>query len=403
MQDKTIIIVSDLIDATIREYQPDVDFKIFKTLQELDNYTQVNAIRAQSLFFTKEVLVGKNSAIEFFKNTCYNNSYLIIDNIIYITEEDSPEISSMRFIIETNDITNWDIVEGTSLTRAFVTEVINGTFREDKMSARRKAVYRRPRADYVKQQLRNTDSLQEDYIDDEHDLSDIPEEPIPEMEPVQSVRNLKKVYIAGLSGLERSVFAFLAAQYISRTDKVLLIESDPEYHTITEFSTKSEVPACRVSMSMLYEDVERTLRVMRECEENLVILECIDRIPFNYRYILSLLYHNLANDFSYVINEIDLEDMPSNQPVVVTVPSTVLGTLATGEKVDKLFVPYCRFVGVNLEYLNEIHINSGIVMSTILSDILSTQGIVCPVVTVSSLRLNGSTYDLGAIISGGVL
>ena len=403
MQDKTIIIISDLIDATVREYQPDVDFKIFKTLQDLDLYTQSNAIIAQALFFTRDVLVGKNSAIEFFKNICYNNSYLIIDNIIYVTEENSQEISSMRFIIESNDIDNWEIIECSSLTRAFVTEVINGTFREDKMSARRKAVYRRPRADYVKQQLRNTDSLQEDYTDDEHDLCDIPDEEIPATEPVTVSKHLKKVHIAGLPGLERSVFAYLTAQYISRTDKVLLVESDADYHTITEFSTKSDIKACRISMTQLYEDVSKTLDIIRNTEENLVILECIDRIPFNYKYILSLLYYNLSNDFGYLITEVDLEEMPSNLPVIVTVPSTVLGTLSTGEKVDKSFVPYCHFVGVNLKYLNELHINSGVVMSTLLSDILSSQDIICPVVTVTSLLLNGTSYDLGAIIGGGIL
>ena len=403
MYNKTIVIVSDLVDATIREYQPDVDFKLFKNLQELEFYTQENAIRAQSIFFTKEVLGGRNSSIEFFKDLCYTNSYLIVDRVIYITEENSQEISSMRFIIDNNSIDNWEIVEGPSLTRAFVTEVINGVFRDDKMSARRKAVYRKPRTDYIKQQLRNTDSLQEDYVDDEHDLSDIPDEEIPITEPPSRNKHLKKVYIAGLPGLERSTFTFLAAQYLSKTDKVLLIESDPEYHTITEFSTKSEIEACRVSITQIYEDINLALSIIREAKENLVIIECIDRIPFDYKFISSLLYYNLAEDFTYIISEISLDELPHNTPVTVTVPSTVLGTLATGELVDKSFVPFCRFVGINLKYLHERHINSGVVMSTILSDLLSTQELICPVVTITSLRLNGASYDLGAILSGGIL
>ena len=104
MQDKVIIVVSSYIDATIRETQPDVDFRLFRNLQELADFTEVNAIRAQLLFFTEDTIDGRNTSIEFFKSTCYGNSYLTIDKVIYITTENAPEIPSMRFIIEENNI-----------------------------------------------------------------------------------------------------------------------------------------------------------------------------------------------------------------------------------------------------------------------------------------------------------
>lgn len=402
MQDKTIVIVSGLVDATIKEYQPDVDFKIFRTLEDLGNHLDITPIRAQSLFFTKDVLGGVNSSLSYLKELVTNNDYLSVDRVIYITEENSEELVSFNYLVDEFNLENWEFIEG-SMSRAFVSEVINGTFRSDKMYTSRKAVYRKPRADYVKQQLHNKYSLQEEYIDDDNDLSDIPDVEIPEPELSVRAELLRKVYIAGTPGYERSVFALLAAQYLSKTDKVILIESDPEYHMITEFSTKSGVDAYHCSMTRLYEDTSQELENIRNTDKNLVIIECIDRIPFNYRFMSSLIYYNLLSDYTYLIQEIELNDIPHNTHVTVTVPSTVLGTLRTGEMIDKSLVPYCSFIGVNLEYLKQIHINSGIVMSTLLSDILSTKDIVCPVITVSSLLLNGSIYDLGGILDKEVL
>ena len=35
---KTIIIVSGMVDATIKEFQPDTEFQIFRTFEELGNF-----------------------------------------------------------------------------------------------------------------------------------------------------------------------------------------------------------------------------------------------------------------------------------------------------------------------------------------------------------------------------
>lgn len=399
---KTMIVVSGMVDATIREYQPDIDIKIFRSLSELGSYVDTQPIRADILFFTKDVVGTTNSAFEYLYSLLTNNSYLAVDRVIYITEENAAELASYNFLIESKEIDNWEYVTG-SMSRAYVTEVINGTFRSDKFDSKRKAVYRTPRAEYVKQQLKNKDSLEEEYIDDEKDLMDIPDEEIPEIKVVEHRDILQRVYIAGESGYERSVFAFLAAQYLSLTNKVLIVESDPDYHTITEFSTKSNVEATRVSMSMLFEDPARFFTVVKQAEHNLVIVECIDRITFDYKYICSLIFYNLVEDFDFLIYEMSLDDIPSKTHVTITVPSTVIGTLRVGEAVDKSLVPYCSFIGVNIKQLPELHINSGVVMSTLLSDLMSTKNIICPVITVSTLKLVGTAYDFGAILGKGVM
>lgn len=397
MTSKTMIIISGLVDATIREYQPDIDFKMFKTIDSLASYLTKNPIRANTLFFTRDVLGGVNASLSTLRKLLQDDDYLNVDRVVYITEPESEELANVRYLIEEFEMDNWDIIEG-SMSRAFITEVVNGTFRGDNYSTKHKAVYRRPRADYVKQQLRNKDSLEETYMDDDNDLGDIPDEEIPSSTLPEGKAILRRTYIAGNDSRERTAFALLAAQYISMTEKVVIIESDPDYHLLTEFATKAAIDCDVVTITDLYEDASVAIENIKKSEKNLIIIEAIDRIAFNYEYITTLLYYNLLDSIPNMIVEVNLDNIPEQTPVVIVTPSTITGVLSTAEKVDKSYVPNCRFVGVNLKDLPETHVDSGIVLSTICNDVLSSTGIICPVVTMSSLRLNGQAYDLGTLL-----
>lgn len=398
MANKTIVVVSGLVDATIKEYQPDKEFKIFKNVEGLGEYLETNPIRAELLFFTQDVTGNApGSTFTYLKDIVTTNDYIAVDRVIYITEDNAPEISSLKYLMDSYELENWEIITG-KLHRSFIQEVINGTFRDDNYDVNRKVVIRKPRADYVKQQLKQHPTLQADYVSDEDDLKDIPDEVIPEVQVEERIATLNKVYISGLPTQERVAFSLLAAQYLSRTDKVILIESDPEYHLVTEYVTKSAIDCLQVSMTQLYDNTEVALDLIRNSMENLVIITCVDRIKFDYRYITTLLYYNLLSDFDYMIMECDIEELPHAVPVTVVVPSTITDTLAVGQLIDKSMIPFVKFVGVDLKYLPEVHVNSGLVLGKILDDILTESNLQCPVITISSLRLGSTAYDLGAVL-----
>lgn len=397
LQDKTYIILSRLVDATIKEYQPDVDFQIFRTIDELRDMVENIPIRAQLLFFTSDVVGGSNTAFSILMGLVENNDFLQVDRIIYICPENDPTLGSYKYLVDDKGLVNWEYITG-DLTRAFVQEVVNGTYRDEKFAMQRKVVIRKPRADYVKQQLKNHTSLQEDFVDDEHDLMDIEDEVLPET-PIDDVpATLKYVYIAGCAQRERAAFALLAAQYISRSHRTIILESDPEYHTITEFVTKSGIEATCLEITEAYNNLPRFIQTIKDTETNLVVLTCIDRIRFDYRFLHTLLYYNLEKDFDYIVVESPIEDVPENTELVVVLPSTITGLLEGCAPIDKGRIEYCNFVAVDLNDLPETHVSSGTVMSTILSDILTTPDVICPVVTINSLRLDGSAYDLGIVL-----
>lgn len=400
MQEKTVVIVSTLVDATIREYSADTEFLIFKTALELGKYIDTTPIRATTMFVTEDTLGQTNTTLSYIKDLTVENPYLSVDRFVFIVTENSTQHVAVKYLIEQFSLTNWEVILGT-LSKAYVTEVINGTYREDNYERKYKAVYRVPRRDYVKDELNRRESLQEEYVDDDNDLKDIPDEEVPEQPLPERDVNLDKCYIAGYNCEERAAFAFLAAQYKALSGKTIIVESDPDYHTITEYATKSGIDCYLIEIDELYEDLAKALDNIRNSKERLVVVGAINRTDFSYNFIIELLYYNLLKDVDYLVCEIPMDQLPLHRDFTLVVPSTMRGMLTIGEQLDRMYYRNAKMIGVNLKYLPEIHLNSGVVMSMILRDLLSDNSILCPVVTISSLKLNGSAYDLGAVLNGG--
>lgn len=400
MQQRTLIVVSGMVDATIGEYQPDVNFKIFTNLDELNSYLDHNPIRAVTMFITQDIVsAAPTASFSFIKDMMLYNDYLVVDKFVYITSTDGPEIKAFTYLKEEFNLDEWELVTG-DLTHLFVQEIINGTYGKDEQSVKRKVVVRRPRADYVADKMKHIESLQESYPDDENDLGGIPDEELPEPEIEVKDRSLHRLYISGLRTRARTAFSVLAAQYLALSAKVILVESDSEYHLLTEYITKADIPCTRLTMSALYQNPKLTIENIRNAETNLVVITCIDRIDFDYNYITTLLYYNLTSDLDYMIIEADIDEVPYAVNFTCVVESTITGILETGEQIDKSAVKFAKFVGVDTGELPETHVSSGTVMSAILCDILTADNIVCPVLRISSLRLGDTVYDLAAVIGG---
>lgn len=400
MIEKTVVIISKLVDATIKEYQPDTEFLIFQTPQDFGIYVENDPVRATTLFVTSDMLTNSNSTLTYLRQLVCDNEFVNIDHVLLLMEEDHPARKSAEFIIEEENLDNWEIQTG-SMTRAYVTEVINGTYRNESTHFKRKAVYRVPRADYVKQKLRERDTLDEPYTDDDNDLADIPDIDIPPEIVTESVKKLEKYYIVGDKSDERTALAFLSAQYLAESGKTIIVESDSDYHTLTEFVTKSGVDCQLIEIKDIYESVSVALDTIRNTDHKLIVIGAIERTQFSYSFIVNLLYYSLGTDIDNFVVELPYSEIPYGRHITAVAPSTVIGALRVCEQLDKTMLSRTRFVGVDLNQLPEVHVNSGVVMSYILRDVFGDNSILCPVVTITSLKLNGSIYDMGTVLNGG--
>lgn len=400
MIDKTIVIISKLVDATIKEYHPDAEVLIFQTPQDFGAYVEQDPIRATTLFVTSDMLTNSNSTLAYLRQLVCENEFVNIDTVLLLMEEDCPARKSAEYMIAEEELDNWEIQTG-SMSRAYVTEVINGTYRNDSTRYKKKAVYRVPRSDYVKQKLKARDTLDEPYRDDENDLAEIPDVEVPEEVITESEHTLKKYYIVGDDVDERTAFSLLTAQYLSESGKTIIVESDPEYHRLTEFVTKSGIDCYMLEIKDIYRSLTEALTSIRKTDKRLIVVGAIERTQFTYRFITDLLYYSLESDIDNFVVELPFSELPYGRNLTVVAPSTIIGMLRMCEQLDKSMLPLVHFVGVNLNQLPEVHVNSGMVMSYVLRDIFSDNSILCPVVTVTSLRLDGTIYDMGTVLNGG--
>lgn len=395
---KNVIVVSSYVDSTIREYQVDVKFHLFKTLSELDEYVQSTPLRAEELFLTKEVLPNINTSLNKFTQML-ENPFLKVDHITYITEIASPEVVSVEYIIDQKKYDNWEVIEG-HLTREYVSGIVNGNLRNEVLNPKRKAVYRVPKETYLRERMRSHDSLEEDYIDDEKALAGIPSV-TPPTDTKSDRDNVCEIYkIVGADNQERTCFAFLTAQYLSFSGKTLILESDVEYHRLTEFVTKSGLKGIMlVEVDDLLNQPLQVLERIRASSAKLVVVGAISRVEYKYNFVLSILYNNLMTDIRYLVQEMAFEEAPTTEEYIAVFPSTMVGILQMADNINVSTVQNARFVGMDFCQLKELLIDSSETVETILKDVLELAEISVQLVAINSLKIGGdSTYDLRSII-----
>lgn len=395
---RTIIVVSALVDATIREGQTDTTFILKRTMEELAEHIESTPTRAEYLYFTQETIPHTNTTLSYLMRML-ENPFLKVDKVCYITEKGAKELTSIRYIIEEKGFDNWEVVEG-YLTREYVSGVITGVLRTDSFNKKRKALYRVPRAAYLQDRIKNKQSLEEDYVDDERLLKDVPPVEIPEPTISDSEEVAPVIHVAGINSEERTAFVFLLAQYLSMSGKTLIIDKDNEYHLLSEFVTKSGVGCRQITVTELLEDVNKAIDTIRNCREKLVCITAVERINYSYAFLCNVLYNNLNTRISYFVREDDFCEVPLTVPHIVCVPASVIGILRTSEQLDSGYIRMMKFVGVNLGSLPETRIRNGNTMATILSDVLESDVGEVPVINIGSLKIGGeSGYDLRSTVN----
>lgn len=395
---RTVIIVSSYVDSTIREYQVDVTFHLFRTLDELDNYVEQTPLRAEEIFLTKEVFPNVNTSLNYF-TMMLENPFLRIDKVTYITEVNSPEVASVEYIIDAKKYTNWEIVEG-HLTREYVAGIVNGTLRNEVLNPKRKAVYRTPKETYLRERLRSKESLEEEYTDDDHELAGIPDVRFPEEEMASRDTICEIIKVVGDATDERTVFAYLLAQYLSFSGKTLILESDIRYHKLTEYVTKSQAKSVQlIEAKELIGSPAETLQRIRGSTAKLIVIGIIDQVEYTYSFILSLLFNNLISDVRYIVSEMAFDECPYTEKYIVTFPATIIGVLQMASQLTITTVHNATFVGVDINQLPELVIDNTQVVKTILGDLLEMDNINVQLINVQSLKIGGdSTYDLRSIL-----
>ena len=396
---KSIVVLSGLVDSTLKEYQKDVTFFIFKTLEELDEYVTHTPIRAETLFFTRDAIPQVNTSLNYLVNIL-DRVFFKVDNIIYITEPDSPELKSIDFLIKDIGMSNWEVITG-ALTREYVTNVINGSARDDFTNTKRKAVYRVPKEAYVRERSKQSELMEaEKYPDDDEILKEMPNEKIPVYIPPERGSICQMYDIVGDDVIERTLFSFIIAQYLATKGKTLILERDWEFHSLGECVTKSGVKCGIFYVDDILSDPLNTIEKIRDCNEKLVAVLCKRKFQYNYSFVFNLLHSRLLDYFVYAVREDVFGEEPTEGRYSVVFPNTMMGVLSMCKNINMNFIRYTKFIGVHMDTLKELRLPTTEAISAIIEDVLNTHDIQnVELVSISSLIMGiESNYDLRSVL-----
>ncbi|MCM1440926.1 MAG: hypothetical protein NC131_17255 [Roseburia sp.] len=396
---KSIVVVSGYVDTTIRETQKDVNFFLFKTLEELDQFIEKTPIRGDTLFFSRDTIPLVNTSLNYLV-TIMEKVFFRVDHVVYITEPGSQEIESIKFLVKSKEYDNWEIIQG-ALTREYVTGVVNGSARTDFSSTKRKAVYRIPKDAYIRNKTRNSKLLEEErYKDDDEQIQEMPDEKPPVYIPPEREQTCVAYDIVGNDIDERTLFVFIMAQYLATHGKTLLLERDCEYHKLGEYVTKSGVECGIFYVDDLFDNPQKTLEDIRRSKNKLVVCLCRRRIKYNYSFVFNILYNNLINTFAYMIRESGFGEEPTESKYTVVFPNTMCGTLSMCGKINMNFIPHTKFVAVHTDTLREVRLPTRESISAIIEDVLNEQKIQpVELIAITSLVMGQeSNYDLRSVL-----
>lgn len=399
MNRKKMVIISSYVDKLIRDLKSDVDFYLFKDISELTSYLKTEAIRAESLIITRDVLGNAvNNALAVL-NGALGEFYLKINKVYYITEENSSELRMINFLIEEERLSNWEIILG-RLTREYVTDFICGNIRAKDITPERRVVLRRKKSEWKREQLKDESYLNAKYDTEEDLLSNVEvEQNIPSITSLNYTSNCKLMTITGIDSKERTILYSVFGQYLSNTNKVLLIERDYNYHKLSDIILKSDIKCTKIKLSSVFIDINSVLNRIRMSTDNLIVITSDTREQFNYTFLCNVLYNNLREDLDYVLMENEFSDLSTPDDYLVVIPSNIPSLLRTVDELPTGYKEAARYVMVDIDNIMETKVINSKAVSVLLKDLLNyEEDVDVPIINIDSTRLEGHSQELRFLI-----
>lgn len=399
MNKKKMVIISSYVDKLIKDLKPDVEFYIFKDISGLTSYLKTEAIRADSLIITRDVLgVAVNNALSILNGTL-NEFYLKINKVYYITEENSSELPMVNFLLEEERIDNWEIILG-KLTREYVTDFICGNIRAKDITPERRVVLRRKKSEWKREQLKDKAYLDAKYETEEDLLSSVEDVgKVPSITNLDYTTDCKLLTVTGIDSKERTILYSVFAQYLSNNNKVLLIERDYQYHRLSDILGKSNVTCTKIKLSSVFIDINSVLNRIRMSTDKLIVIVVDTREQFNYTFLCNVMYNNLKEDLDYVLMENEFNELSTPDDYLVVIPSDIPSLLKTVDELPTGYKEAARYVMVDIDNIQETKVTNSEAVSILTKDLLNyEEDIYIPIITIDSVELKGHPQELRFLV-----
>jgi hypothetical protein len=199
--------------------------------------------------------------------------------------------------------------------------------------------------------------------------------------------------------MERSVFTFIIAQYLSLSGKTLIIEKDFDFLTLSNIASRSNVDYLEILVEDIYDHPEKEILKIRNSEKKLIVVVTRQRLQRDYCFICSILYNNLIGNLTYLVNESNLDELSDSAKYIVVLPNNARDLLKTTAMLTIGYECNARFVGVDILRIEEITIKNSRQMEMIVKDVLQIKTqLNIPIFNIGSLKLGGAVHDLRMLV-----
>ena len=397
-----MFIVSSSIDDSIKASTPVYDIILFPNFVKFEDYINETPCVVSTIIISSLDLPFTSSNMMRLLHTLKAPFLNRTGQCIYLIEPDVDKAAVDNFF-HGSDVENLISYQG-DITPYFISDVVAGVERLADEAETEIITYRTRASEYVAKQNEKRFQTDENiYITDEEDLNDIPAvEEVEELTPTLNVAT-NVYYAVGKHSVERTLFAWLEAQYLSMRGKKIIMERDGEYHTLTNMALASQLHFKFVDLDDLLINISGALNDIRLCSDNLIVIGTTNKIDYDYSFLFDIVMNTLSSSIDYFVKECSFEDTPYgcyyNIVCGDTVPEVLECIASLKYKVD---VDKVCFVGMQTRNLGELCLNSSeysFIIQEVLeedkvnAEIISTQGI--------NLRGDGVVYDLFSVIGRG--
>lgn len=395
-----LFLVAECIDESIKLRVPTYDITLFKNFVALEKYIESTPVMIETLVITSNELPFTATNMVKLTKLLESPFLKITGNVVYLIDK-TVNMKDVNRLLEMKGITEWAVYQN-EITPKFITDIVSGVGRESVEGQVEVVTYRIRASEYIKQQnALKYESTDGKFLTDEDLLSNVPNEEEPEDIVVSDDFETAINYIVGKDSYERTLMVFTLAQYLSQTDKTIIVERDVKYHKLTEMVTKSGVDCELIQVDDVFENISEALLKIKSTDKKLVVLGAVNRFDYDYNFLMDILISNLKGSFAHIIRECDYEETPYNKTYTIVVENTVPSLL---ECVNSLKYDIdserVTFVGMQIGDLGPVNLTSK-EMENILKCVLEKNGIAAQVVKARGIVLKGEEviYDILSILN----
>lgn len=397
-----MFIVAGNIDDSIKSVTPVYDISIFSNFLLFEDYINTTPIVLGSIVISERELPFTSSNIARLLDLLSAPFLKLTGSCIYLIGEDTSKDAVSSFL-EDNGIETIIFYQG-DLSSRFISDIVSGAGRIADEAETEVITYRMRASEYaVAQNIKKYESDDNTYETDEERLSEIPaiEEPIIQVPSVDIMSNT--YYVVGKLSMERTLFTFIEAQYLSLSGKTLIVESDVQYHRLTDMALKSSVEFEFIDIEDFNVNPTKIIQDIKASSARLIIIGCKNRIMFDYDFVFDILSSNLMGYVDFFIKECDFTQTPYGSYYNIVCADTVPDVLeCCNSLVYDVDEEKVVMIGVRTNSKNECNITST-EMTEIVRIVLEKNNLIAEVVEANGINLRGEgiVYDVFSIISRG--